>query len=343
MRTPSRQSLAALSLVLIATVVPSLTGGTTQADVLLRPVPLFFAVVIHGLPVLAIREWAVRRQVAAGGLFVVGIGYALLVEGLVTKSLFRVDGLPNASFDGQPTVLGVNASWAVLVVTWQALGGVVAPIAVTHALFPQLCWRRWTGRLAPTLSVLPLLGFAVATGLAPHGGRQAGWAEVALFVALAAALTGAGLAIKGTWAGPPLAPATAAAAGAAATLLVPVLSLVAESRPGLVLLVPVILGSLAALAVVGVRYRLDRLPALAFAALGCYAVAAVFAVISLGDGAGATALALVVVLAILAGGLMRSNRLLASTSPPGTVAEWHAGPRSASWLRPFSWLGARRP
>ena len=117
-------------------VFPELFSGNTPIGEFFRPPILLLFIVAYGLPILVIREWAVRRGTGWFGIFVMGLGYGLVNEGVFARTIFRETGVPIDTFDHYSYAFGVNWGWAAFIATWHAVASVLLPIALSERLFP---------------------------------------------------------------------------------------------------------------------------------------------------------------------------------------------------------------
>jgi hypothetical protein len=142
-----RQRLAAIvSLVLLTMVLPEMLSGNTAAEVLFRPDTFIFFACAYALPILAIREWAFRLGLHSGGIFLAGMAYALINEGLLAKTIFREAGGPIDVFDHYGFAFGINFPWALCIMVWHGLTSVLFPILLTYTFVPQSADQSWLGK-----------------------------------------------------------------------------------------------------------------------------------------------------------------------------------------------------
>src|SRR5689334_20634057 len=94
-----RVSKPALTLMAIAPVLTELLSGNIPPQQFFFP-PLYLAfVLLYGLPTLVAREIAVRRTLGWGGIFILGLAYGILNEGIASKTLLMAQNVPMPSFD----------------------------------------------------------------------------------------------------------------------------------------------------------------------------------------------------------------------------------------------------
>ncbi|MBU6403024.1 MAG: hypothetical protein KGS61_22100, partial [Verrucomicrobia bacterium] len=128
----------------LATVLPELFSGSTPLPAfVLNPGLLFLLFLGYGVAVLLVREVAVRCRVGLAGLFVLGLGYSILNEGLLARTLIRQTGLPVPLYDRFGYLGGISLPWTAGIGTWHACASVWFPILLTHHLFPQFRATPW--------------------------------------------------------------------------------------------------------------------------------------------------------------------------------------------------------
>lgn len=98
---------------------------------------LLFLTVGYGFPVLVIRELYIRKNVSFLGLFILGVGYGLINEGLFAQTIFFPFHSPIASFGTYGLIDNIRIPFALTISVWHAFFAVVFPIILAHSLFPQ--------------------------------------------------------------------------------------------------------------------------------------------------------------------------------------------------------------
>ena len=126
---------------------------------------------------LLIREFAVRAKLGTAGIVVLGFAYGSYNEGLWAKTMIDIHHVPMSVFNEYGVIGGVDVPWALTISLYHALGSVLFPILLTHALYPAESARPWIdARVAVMLGValLALGGFAF---LAPYScqARRRSW------------------------------------------------------------------------------------------------------------------------------------------------------------------------
>ena len=80
--------LSIFVLVVLASVLPELLSGSTSPRAFLDPAVFGFCVFAYGLPVLVIRDFALRQQLGLAGLLLLGLAYGIINEALLAKNGF---------------------------------------------------------------------------------------------------------------------------------------------------------------------------------------------------------------------------------------------------------------
>ncbi|GAB2942140.1 hypothetical protein [Nonomuraea fastidiosa] len=128
---------------------------------------------LYGGGALLVRELARRRGAGWPGIVLLALAYALVEEGLVTRSLFASNfaGMDLAAQAWLPGV-GVSAWWASFVLGGvHVAGSICAPIAVMEALVPARASEPWLR--VPGLVVAGVLFVLGAAAAAAYAGEAA--------------------------------------------------------------------------------------------------------------------------------------------------------------------------
>jgi hypothetical protein len=153
-----------------APVVTEIVSGSTPAHALLDPRIDLFLLMAYSLPLLAIRELALRWRLPTAGVFILGLAYGIWNEGLLAQTLLRFENVPINKFDGYIYLAGFNFSWAALIVPWHAFLAVVFPLALVAGLFPSCAQEGWLGKrvFALLTSIVIALALFISTFRKPH-------------------------------------------------------------------------------------------------------------------------------------------------------------------------------
>lgn len=162
MKAPTGR-LAIGLLLAIPPLLMELMVGNQPGFVFFQPVILLILFVGYSLPVLAIRELAVRFNAGYAGIIVLGLAYGIINEGLGAKTLLMHSGLPNPAFDGYGFFLGINFAWLPYILIMHAIMSVTLPILFVHYFFPHLAGQRLIGNKA--LATLGIISYAALGGI----------------------------------------------------------------------------------------------------------------------------------------------------------------------------------
>ena len=134
---------AALFLLVAPGLLAEVLSENTPLLTALHPAPFVLLILSYGVPVVLIRELAVARRLNVIGIILLGIGYGMLNEGVLAKTLTLPAGLPIAEFAGYGKLGTVQSGWAIFILFWHALHSVLYPILLCDWLFPAAAGRRW--------------------------------------------------------------------------------------------------------------------------------------------------------------------------------------------------------
>jgi hypothetical protein len=266
---------ALATLVLSAPLLTELASGNTPAHAFLNPRVSLFLLMAYGLPVLIIREAALRRGLSLAGVFLLGLAYGILNEGLLAQTLLRFENVPINKFDHYIYAAGFNFSWAVVIVPWHALFAVIFPIALVSYWFPACAKSSWLGKrvfLALT-GILAAMILFIGMVRPPHPQMRA-------FILGMAVLAGVGCQVRRGNEGNSRSNMRGAIPflfGAAAYLVffLGTITLAAKRvQPAIYFIAAAII--FAGLVVVSTRFHFLDFPAFARLALGAYVVVAIF-------------------------------------------------------------------
>jgi hypothetical protein len=187
-----RASLRATLFLLVAPgFLAEVLSENTPLLTALHPATFILMVLSYGVPVLLIREFAVARRLNPIGIILVGIGYGMLNEGVLAKTLTLPAGLPIAEFAGYGKLGTVQSGWAIFILFWHALHSVLYPILLGDWLFPAAAGRRWfITRGARRLVYLMVLIVLVLYSLYFLVKQRSDIGTFALYVSLTLALAG---------------------------------------------------------------------------------------------------------------------------------------------------------
>lgn len=271
----SPRAKATLVLVVSAPILTEIVSGNTLAHALLDPRIDLFLLVAYSLPVLVIRELALRWRLPAAGVFLLGLAYGIWNEGLLAQTLLRFEHVPINRFDHYLYAAGFNFSWTAVIVPWHALLAVAFPLALVHGLFPSCAQLRWLGdRVFSVLaSILIAVIVFISVARRPHVQMLACLLGISLFVSASFLLSGREA--RGSAPNSNRVYPFGFGAVAYVTWIIGAVLLAAHRVPSSAYFF-VVAGSLAALAIVAVHLDFMEIPASSRLALGAYFAAASF-------------------------------------------------------------------
>lgn len=149
-----------LVLIFIASIVPELLTGSTILAGFLNPGNLVILVIGYGIAVLVVREFAVRNHLDYKGLFILGLGYAIINEGLMSKTMTSQFNLPVPFYSNYGYFFGISFPWAAGISVWHAVASVLFPILTTYYFFPKFKNEPWLGKKTVIFLTVLVIGFA---------------------------------------------------------------------------------------------------------------------------------------------------------------------------------------
>jgi hypothetical protein len=163
----SDRSKAVFLLMFLSPALTELVTGSTTVTDFFHPVGLVFLLLGYSLPVLLLRERAVRNGLGYASLIALGVAYGIYNEGLWAKTIVQPTELPIRQFDHYGRYLGINLPWALVISFYHAFAAILVPILVVHVQFPRMRDTPWLSvRLGRILGVFLVLA-AIANFLGP--------------------------------------------------------------------------------------------------------------------------------------------------------------------------------
>ncbi|MBL8994330.1 MAG: hypothetical protein JNM63_13390 [Spirochaetia bacterium] len=166
----SNSGWAIFTLVVLSSVLTEIVSGNQPVHAYLNPKVAIFLTLAYGLPVLVIREVAVRFGVGPVGIFLMGLAYGFLNEGLLAQTIIREINVPINAFDHYMMAGGFNLSWTLVIVPWHAMHAILFPILLMGFWFPANAGTPWLGKkMFLSLSGI-LIGLVLFIGIVkkPH-------------------------------------------------------------------------------------------------------------------------------------------------------------------------------
>jgi len=146
---------------LLAPVLTEIVSGNTQPHALLNPKVSGFLLLAYSFPPLIVRELTWRWQLPVPGIFLLGLAYGIINEGLLAQTLIRSEHVPISNFDHYLYAAGINFSWMCLIVPWHALLAIVFPLTLIACWFPACAQEAWLGNRAfASLTAILVAGIA---------------------------------------------------------------------------------------------------------------------------------------------------------------------------------------
>jgi hypothetical protein len=135
-----------LVLFFLAPISGELLPGSAPPAEFFNPVGLFFLAALYGGGALLIRELRLVWGKGWVSLFILGLAYGIIEEGLMVKSFFDPawQDLDLLSVYGR--WLGVNWVWSLALTLYHAVVSIAIPICLVELIFPAWRAQRWLGR-----------------------------------------------------------------------------------------------------------------------------------------------------------------------------------------------------
>lgn len=160
-----------LTLIVLAMVMPELVTGSTTLPSFLIPINFIINFLGYGIAILLIRELYVRYKLNFLGLFLLGVAYAGLNEGIIAKTFLLESGIPWNIFDNYGYILGISVPWALAMSIWHSVFSVMFPILATHFLFVGVSRDSWLNKKTIALLLVPLTFVSLAAFFGPFRGQ----------------------------------------------------------------------------------------------------------------------------------------------------------------------------
>jgi hypothetical protein len=158
MKSPRDSTKAVFALAFSTPFLTELVSGNTPLHAMRNPRVIALLLIAYSIPVIVIRETAVRRRLPNRSVFMLGLAYGILNEGSLAQSLMRIDRVPVDRFDSYVYVAGFNVAWACVIVPWHAMLAVVFPLALVSSWFPSVAHTPWLGKRAYSVASAVTIG-----------------------------------------------------------------------------------------------------------------------------------------------------------------------------------------
>ncbi len=163
-----------VTLVAVATLMPELVTGSTSLFSFFIPINFLINFLGYGITVLLIREFYVRYNLNFFGLFLLGIVYVGINEGLLAKTIILENGIPWNLFDNYGYIVGISIPWALAMSVWHSVFSVMFPIIATHFLFTEASKDSWLNKKTIALFTALIAFVSLAAFFGPFRGTGTG-------------------------------------------------------------------------------------------------------------------------------------------------------------------------
>lgn len=133
-----------LFILLITPFLTELISGNVPITSFINPLLfVFLATFGYGFPVLAIREYAIRKNLGVLGVYILGLAYGLYNEGWIARTIFQPFHSPFAQLADFGLLGSVRIPWAIIICSWHALFAVLFPIVLSHFIWQKESTEKW--------------------------------------------------------------------------------------------------------------------------------------------------------------------------------------------------------
>jgi hypothetical protein len=180
-----------LSLMILSPLLAEVLSSNLSLAGFLDPLNLVLLVTLgYGIPVLLIRELAVRKKLGVQGLLLLGLAYGVYNEGIIAKTFLLTHDVPLVQFNGYGMLLGIGVPWALLITLWHALFSVLLPILYVYHFFPSASEEPWIGKRTAWVLLVAVLGAGVVNFLSlSNNGQQGSPLQLVALIAAGALLS----------------------------------------------------------------------------------------------------------------------------------------------------------
>ncbi|HKD75748.1 MAG TPA: hypothetical protein VKB76_09645 [Ktedonobacterales bacterium] len=138
---------AILALFFLSPFLAEVLSGSTPPLALLSLFPWLTLPTFYGSGALLAREIVRRRRWGWGNLFVLGMAYGVLEEGIQVQTWFNFTSIsPTASYHHYGEFFQINWLWAINLTMYHAVISITLPIVLAELFFPKIASRPWLGR-----------------------------------------------------------------------------------------------------------------------------------------------------------------------------------------------------
>lgn len=154
----------ALLLMLITPLAEAVSGAASLPFLFSSGIFISYVLFLYGLPILIIREIAVRKQFGLIGLGCLGLIYGLYNEGVFALTIFSPLDVPVEVYESYGLIGDIRLPFTLFILPWHALISVTLPILIVHYIFRTKATQPWlskkvTWALGGTVLCLAILTF----------------------------------------------------------------------------------------------------------------------------------------------------------------------------------------
>jgi hypothetical protein len=137
---------ALLTLVLALPILTELFSGNLGPLEVFNPIGFLLQIIAYSLPILFLRELAVRLKVGLVGMYFLGVGYSFLNEGILSKTMLI--GPPGGGMElyALYEIAGIHIVWTSIIGNWHAIYSVIFPLALVSLVYPSVRSEPWLSK-----------------------------------------------------------------------------------------------------------------------------------------------------------------------------------------------------
>ena len=167
-----RRKAPVWTLFFLAPVIGELVSGSAPPDEFFNPFSMLLLSALYGSGALLARELSLSWGKRWPSIFVLGLAYGIVEEGLMVKSFFDPSWMDLGLLGVYGRALGVNWVWSLFLSIYHAVFSISIPIYLTELIFPAAKDERWLTRrgvwgYALLLTADVLFGFLLLTTYRP--------------------------------------------------------------------------------------------------------------------------------------------------------------------------------
>lgn len=163
---------AALSLYILAAIIPEMLSGSTPPLRFIQPYNLIFLPLLYGSSALLIREAVMRRRLGWANVLLMGAAFGVFQEALVVQTWFSFAAPGSASYTATnfSVAQGIDWSAAIGYTCYHSVISIATPLLLIKHLFPRQAALPWLSRKSAFFLGIWLLipSAALAINVATH-------------------------------------------------------------------------------------------------------------------------------------------------------------------------------